>query len=106
MHLYRMQKIEEIGIQADLFYLHALYEFIDMITNTEVVDSHVACLSYLPCQNLHATTNETRDLFSVLLRIKVRGCCCDMLTGYYKYSFVCPDPAQFPFKNTCGVDID
>ena len=51
-------------MQADLFYLHALYEFIDMITNTGVVDSHVACLSDLPCQNLHATTNENRDLFS------------------------------------------
>ena len=51
-------------MQADLFYLHALYEFIDMITNTGVVDSHVACLSDLTCQNLQATTNENRDLFS------------------------------------------
>ena len=59
-----MQKIEEIRMQADLFYLHVLYEFIDMITNTGVVDSHVACLSDLPRQNLHATTNENRDLFS------------------------------------------
>ena len=59
-----MQKIEEIGIQADLFYHHALYEFIDMITNTGVVDSHVAYLSDLPCQNLHATTNDNSDLFS------------------------------------------
>jgi len=64
LYLYRMQKIEEIRMQADLFYLHALYEFIDMITNTGVVDSHVACLSDLTCQNLQATTNENRDLFS------------------------------------------
>ena len=59
-----MQKIEEIGIQADLFYLHALYEFIDMITNAGVVDSHVACLSDFRRQNLHATTNENPYLFS------------------------------------------
>lgn len=59
-----MQKIEEIRMQADLFYLHARYELIDMITNAGVVDFHGTCPSDLLCQILHATTNENRDLYS------------------------------------------
>ena len=63
LYLYIMQKIEDTRMQADLFYIHALYESIDIITDTGVVDSHVACLSDLPCKTLQATTNENRDLF-------------------------------------------
>ena len=58
------KKIEEIRMQADLFYLHARYDMIDMITNAGVVHCHGTCLSDLPCQILHAMTNEIRHLYS------------------------------------------
>ena len=105
LYLNRMQKIEEIRKQADLFYLHALYEFIDMITNREL--SRVTWHAYLICRVKIFMRGPTRIVISflILLRIKLGGCCCDLFTGYYKYSFVCPGPAQLPLNNTCGVDI-
>ena len=59
-----MQNIKEIRKQADLCYLHARYELIDLIKNAGVVDFHGTYPSDLLCQILSATTNENRDLYS------------------------------------------
>ena len=59
-------------MQADLSYLHARYELIDMITNAGVVDFHGTCLSDFLCQILHATNNENRDLNSDIVTDRIR----------------------------------
>ena len=101
-----MQNREEIKNQADLCYLHARYGLIDMITNAGVVDCHGTCLSDLPCQNPHATTNENRDLYSDIVADKLGGCDCGLFTEYYKYSFVCPDPGRACLEIPRGDDGD